>query len=239
MHKSSLFINSSQPTDVSDYYHVYNKSNALNSFYWSTFLRMIEDVSGDIVECGVGRGRSLISILSLLELFQLEGMHLDRKVFALDSFEGFPQPTNNDKSWRNPKVGDWAFSPNKEFKYSPESLLKVLNSADIDYKSIDKLQIIPGFFSESTTDLKTDSIALLHVDGDLYESTREPLINLAPKVTVGGIIVVDDHILDLVDSRGDDFPGSRQALSEFLALNSNFELHSSIRGNPYLIKLAQ
>jgi hypothetical protein len=92
-----LFKQARHPKDVNDYYHVFNKSNILNVIYWKMYLDMIEGIPGDIVECGVGRGRSLISILAHLEYKRLAGLEETRSVYALDSFSGFPEPSEFDK----------------------------------------------------------------------------------------------------------------------------------------------
>ena len=47
---------------------------------------------------------------------------------------------------------------------------------------------------ESTKDLAVEDIAILHLDGDLYSSVKEPLTNLSKRVVKGGIIVIDDYI---------------------------------------------
>jgi hypothetical protein len=65
-----LFKQTKHPEGVSDFYHTYNLSNVLNVIYWDRYFKMIEGVQGDIVECGVGRGRSLITILALNLLFE-------------------------------------------------------------------------------------------------------------------------------------------------------------------------
>ena len=83
-----------------------NLNNALNAVYWWEFFREVQDVKGDIVECGVGRGRSLITLSAINKLTSvLEGCG-ERKIFAFDSFQGFPEPTFNDKSPRNPKKAE-------------------------------------------------------------------------------------------------------------------------------------
>ena len=52
-----LFLDKKHPTDVNDYYHVFNETNILNVIYWNDLMQLVADVPGDIVECGVGRGR--------------------------------------------------------------------------------------------------------------------------------------------------------------------------------------
>ena len=59
-------------------------------------------IDGDIIECGVGRGVSLFTMGNISNL-----IGLDRKLYGFDSFEGFPEPTQEDRSYRNPQKGEW------------------------------------------------------------------------------------------------------------------------------------
>jgi len=229
-----LFRQVRHPHDVNDYYHTFNKSNILNVVYWNFFISSVAEVRGDIVECGVGRGRSLITIMSLMELHASRQSNFERQVFALDSFCGFPEPSEQDESARQPKKGEWSESPNSQFKYSPENLKKILEKADISQKLIDELNIIKGYFDATVDTLSTSKIALLHLDGDLYESIKTPLFLLEHKISVGGIIVLDDFALS---SDGQDpFPGARAATNEFLKKYKNYSIRESMRGTPYLVK---
>lgn len=225
-----LFKQVTHPKSVDDYYHIFNSSNALNVIYWWEFFKKIKNVKGDIVECGVGRGRSLITLSAINKLTSLSDQHDERRIFALDSFQGFPKPTLKDASSRNPKEGEWSASPNNQFSYSPESIGKVLKYADID----SEINFIEGFFDRTTLSIQTDEIAILHLDGDLYESVLHPLNNLWNKLAVGGIVVIDDYLFDAQDE--ESFPGARAAVLEFLSENNCFEYLKSMRGTPYLIR---
>ena len=127
-----IFKQSPQPEEVSDLFHILNSSNILNSIYWWDFFKKIENVDGDIVECGVGRGRSLITLASLYKYELFKNKKYKRNIYALDSFNGFPEPSIHDKSFRNPKKGEWRASPKNEFEYSPSVLSKILNLAEVD-----------------------------------------------------------------------------------------------------------
>ena len=256
MEKYSLFKQTPHPKDVNDFYHTYNLSNVLNVLYWDSFFKKIHSVDGDIVECGVGRGRSLITILSLNLFYSELRTEKPRSVYALDSFEGFPDPSPEDHSPRNPKKGEWSASPNNQFHYSPDNLLKILDCADLGSRVLGsatigagtnqleskgkgacKLKIVKGFFDSTTPKLDVSQIALLHLDGDLYASLKSPLENLAQKVSLNGIIVIDDFQLHKEDAVEEAFPGARTAISEFLNENKNFEIKESIRGTPYLCRV--
>ena len=81
MNKNSIFKQVQHPQDVSDFYHIYNKSNILNVLYWNEYFEMVLDIEGSIVECGVGRGRSLITILALQQYYNEVSK---RRVFAFE-----------------------------------------------------------------------------------------------------------------------------------------------------------
>ena len=74
--------------------------------YWNNhFTHLSENnVEGDILECGVGNGQTLSYIL--FNLIYNKNHH-DRNYIGFDSFEGFPEPSHEDNSRRNPKKGEW------------------------------------------------------------------------------------------------------------------------------------
>ncbi|MCD1599746.1 TylF/MycF/NovP-related O-methyltransferase [Rheinheimera aquimaris] len=232
----NLFKQTRHPIDVSDYWHIFNMSNSLNVVYWNSFFEMARNIPGDIVECGVGRGRSLITILSLESFYRAQPNSTKRKIFALDSFEGFPEPTLEDQSPRNPKKGEWSISPNKQFNYSPKALLRIIENCEVPNSTIQDLNIIKGFFSDTINHISSERIAILHLDGDLYQSVKVPLFGLADKVVPGGIVIIDDYLLVDSEQSSEPFPGARLAVEEFLNSRDDFYLNKSIRGTPYLVK---
>ena len=163
--------------------------------YWETFADIIKDVEGDIVECGVGRGGSLRIISKLFP---------DRDIYGYDSFEGFPEPTIQDKSPRNPKKGEWKHS--KDYVYGALSA-----------EGIKNVMLIKGFFDDSLGS-RCYPIALLHLDADLYQSHKDPLYFLYDSVVSGGIIVFDDVFRDKKDR---PFPGAHTATKEFFGSSSS------------------
>lgn len=225
---NKLFVQVPHSKDVDDYYHILNSSNVLNTVYWYEFFSQIRGLEGDIVECGVGRGRSLITIASINKLISSLDDRQERKIFALDSFEGFPEPTEFDNSIRSPQKGEWSMSPNKQFKYSPETIAKIMKLADID----SKIDYVKGFFDKTTENLEVGDISILHLDGDLYESVKTPLNNLWQKVVIGGLVVIDDYAVE--ETENERFPGARTAIKEFLRDNACFDYLTSMRGTPYL-----
>ncbi|PLX91428.1 MAG: hypothetical protein C0620_11510 [Desulfuromonas sp.] len=234
-----LFKQTPHPAEVSDYWHVFDLSNCLNVFYWAKYFEMAEQApAGCIIECGVGRGRSLISLLALEALFSAMNSRPYRQVYALDSFEGFPEPHQVfDQSPRNPQKGQWGSSPNNQFSYSVDNLVTILRNSHVYDVAKEQLEIVKGFFSETIPTLNVGAISILHLDGDLYESVKCPLDALWEKVVLGGVIVIDDFVLVDEHEKDEPFPGARKAVLDFMENNECFEIKGSVRGTPYLVRV--
>ena len=244
--KYELFKQEKHPTNVDEIFHIFSSSNISNVFFWNIIFQDLSKenlVFDSIVECGVGRGRSLLTINQLLDLYiktnflNPENIDFNKnlKVYGLDSFEGFPEPSEFDISFRNPKAGEWSHSPSGKYKYGIDFIKEIFKNSGV---TMEYLELIKGFFEESTQFLRSKNlkIGILHLDGDLYLSTKQPLINLSDFVVKGGFIVFDDFILNS-DSQ-DAFPGSRKAYEEFInAKGKDYEHFFSVRGNIILKKL--
>ena len=219
------------PKNVDEMFHVLDVANIIHVVYWTHFFEMVKDVSGAIVECGIGRGRSLL-IHSVLNKITSDGGRY-RKTYAYDSFEGFPEPKPEDNSFRQPKKGEWSHSPSGKYKYSSEFISQVLLNAGIeDFEKY--VTLTKGFFSETLSNYDGGPIAILHLDGDLYESYRDPLDALYNQVAPGGLIVFDDFTT--VKNGEDRFPGGRKAAEDFF-LDKPEIFQTSIRGTPYVVKI--
>lgn len=216
--------------DIDEKFHQLNVGNIGNVIYWYNFFNMVKNIKGDIVECGIGRGRSLLVLSSLNHMLE-EHEGGNRKIYGYDSFEGFPEPTSHDDSYRKPKKGEWASSPSGRYQYNKEFITNVLNNAGVNTK--ENIILKKGFFSESLIHHPNEPIAILHVDGDLYESYMDTLNNLYHKVSQGGIIVFDDFLAQKEDE--DRWPGARKAVEDFFGDGTN-DFKISERGTPYLIK---
>lgn len=201
------------PVELDERFFALDVGNIGNVLYWHHFLELVRDVSGDLVECGVGRGRSLVILCALNHLREgHEGGQ--RRVYAYDSFEGFPAPTPEDDSPRKPRQGDWSHSPSGAFRYSPELIDDILERAALPPARRPELVVRKGFFGDTLPSHPDRPIAVLHVDGDLYQSYLDTLTNLFPKVAPGGVVIFDDF---KGESRPDEkFPGARRAVYEYL-----------------------
>ncbi len=212
--------------DIDEQYHQLTCYNILSSASFYSFLDVVRAVDGDIVECGIGRSRSL-AILCALTV----GMRQRRKIYAYDSFTGFPAPTAEDVSARVPKAGEWSSSPSGKYLYTEEFCRTVLKSAEIPLDGID-LVLTKGFFADTLPNHPNRPIALLNIDGDLYQSYKACLENLFDKVAIGGIILFDDF----GSGTGGGFPGSRRAVKEFLGEQEYAKIQQNEFGAFFYIK---
>ena len=180
----------------------------------------MRSLDGDIVECGVGWGRSLLYLLCLAQIDPSV-----RKVWAFDSFEGFPEPSPEDRSERNPQKGEW--------KSDVDSILGMIKEAGVSDAFVQsQLTVKKGFFDTSLKYYTGSRIALLHIDVDLYQSYLDVLNQLFSKVISGGVIVFDEY---MSESDLKKFPGAKKAIDEFFKGRGEIQ-KDSLYGKYYFIK---
>lgn len=184
----------------------YNRSPFLPKIYRGSLDRLmylrdqveqVREVEGDIVECGVSIGHGALLFLLLSEYVGVE-----RTYWGFDSFEGFPDPLEQDENTPITGKGYWA-NP-------PETVAKVLRDGRIPEDVINRrVRLGRGWFQD-TLPKYDGQIALLHLDCDLYESYKFALDTLYEKVAPGGIIMFDEYN----DQR---WPGATKAIDEFFS----------------------
>ncbi len=140
------------------------------------------DIPGDIVETGDWRGGACIMAGAVLKTYD-QGA---RRVILCDSFKGLPEPDSVN------------FPADSESSYHTYSELTVsLDQVKENFRRFNLLDeqvvFIQGWFKDTLKSLPTDAIAVLRLDGDMYESTMEALQGLYDKVSLGGWIIIDDY----------------------------------------------
>jgi O-methyltransferase len=144
---------------------------------------LAEDIPGDLVECGVWRGGACILMRAVLAAYGDK----TRCVWVADSFAGVPPPdTANykaDKGIRLDRFAAVLAVPEAEVRanFQRYGLLD------------DQVRFLPGWFKDSLHDAPIDRIAVLRLDGDLYESTIQTLDALYPRLSPGGFCIIDDY----------------------------------------------
>jgi hypothetical protein len=151
------------------------------------FRRLIEraltmGVPGDIVETGVWRGGASILARAVLAAYDIK----DRMVVLADSFEGLPPPDAE----RYPADEGSNFHEFAELAVSLETVRRNFERLGL---LDDQVVFIKGWFKDTMPTFPDRPIAVLRLDGDMYESTMDPLTYLFDKVPPGGWIIVDDY----------------------------------------------
>lgn len=175
-----------------------------------TCLDLVRDneIEGDFVECGVWRGGACIFMAGYIKTHGLEG----RRVFVADSFEGMPKPSCDQ---------DIGIRLEKEIYPELAVSLEVVKQNFETYGLVgENITFLRGWFRDSLPDAPIEKIAVLRLDGVLYESTMDSLLALYDKVETGGVVIVNDYgvipacrkaVEDFFEQRGETVPDLRKA----------------------------
>jgi O-methyltransferase len=155
------------------------------------------NVPGDLIETGVWRGGSCILMRGVLKAYGVT----DRRVWVADSFEGLPRPSN-DVDRRD--IG------RRLYQYKELAITADQVKANFSrYGLLDaQVEFLSGWFSQTLPRAPIEKLAVARLDGDMYESTRDAITALYPKLSVGGYLIVDDYAM---------IPACRQAIDEYRA----------------------
>ncbi len=170
------------------------------------------NIPGDIVECGVWRGGSIMAVASTL----LRLGRTNRHLFLYDTFEGMTEPTEHDISFAGAKASDLLrrrinrrrnttnpICANAPLDQVRESVLSIGYDAN-------KIHFVKGRVEDTIPEISPERVSLLRLDTDWYESTRHELIHLFPRLSTGGVIIIDDY---------GHWQGAKKAVDEYLKEN--------------------
>lgn len=167
------------------------------------------EIPGAIVECGVWRGGSMMAVARTL----LRLGSLDRELYLFDTFEGMTAPGVEDVAWTGESAADllegsvrseehsvWCYAPLDRVRQAMVST---------GYPPT-RMHFVPGRVEETLANFAPDRISLLRLDTDWFESTRHELEQLFPRLSRGGVLIVDDY---------GHWQGARRAVDEYLSKN--------------------
>jgi len=164
---------------------------------WAVETVVKDHIPGDLIETGVWRGGVTILMRGILQAWG----DTTRTVWVADSFHGLPAP--------DPE----SFPADAGHDLSAVSTLSV--SADQVRKNFaryglldDQVRFLEGWFADTLPDAPINQLAVLRLDGDLYQSTMDALNALYHRVSPGGFVLVDDY---------GAWEPCRQAVDEFRA----------------------
>lgn len=184
-------------------------------------FKMIKDIPGEIVECGVFKGASFCRFATFREIF---GNIFSKKIIGFDTFGKFPDAkfTDDINALKDQISIDGNYSIKKE----------QLESA-LEHKGINKnIELIQGDITKTIPEYVSThpelKISLLNLDVDIYEPSVTVLDNLFPRISKGGILILDDYTT---------FPGETKAVDDYFKdKNITIKKFSFCMTPSYLIK---
>ena len=169
--------------------------------------------SGDVVvEIGVFKGGS---VKFIAETLRQRGR--SRPVYACDTFTGHA-------------VVDEA----RDGRHQVDKQFTGVDLAQVEayLRDYPEVRLVAGDIHVTATVLDAvDAFGLVHIDVDVYPPTKFCLERFAPRVVVGGLVVVDDYGFKTC-------PGARRAVDEFAAANPQFRLLHLMTGQAVLTRVA-
>jgi O-methyltransferase len=165
-------------------------------------------IAGDIVECGVWRGGSMMAAALTLQAEQ----DISRTLHLFDTFAGMPPPSEIDRAAQSGRTAAsllaeadsssdlWALAPIDDVRANLEST---------NYPA-DRIRFIRGRVEDTVPREAPAEIAILRIDTYWYESTRHELMHLYPKLSIGDILIVDDY---------GHWDGARRVVDEYIGDN--------------------
>ena len=167
-----------------------------------------EDVPGDFIETGIWRGGTVIFMRGLLE-----GVRRSVRParFAADSFQGLATGQRRGLSRRRavcaqPQDGGCGTRPGAlvpSLLAVPAS--EVRRNFELYGLLDDRVRFLPGWFKDTLPTVRDRTWSVVRLDGDFYESTMDGLVNLYPKLSVGGFLIVDDYSIDACRQAVEDY----------------------------------
>jgi hypothetical protein len=166
-------------------------------------------IPGSIVECGVWRGGSMMAAALALR----NAGEACRELYLFDTFEGMPKPTKEDVDLKGHAASNFfrklqtGPDTSNYCRASMEEVRQAMSSTGYDEG---RFRLVKGRVEETIPQHAPDSIALLRLDTDWYESTKHELEHLFPRLSKHGILIVDDY---------GHWQGARRAVDEYFADN--------------------
>ena len=168
------------------------------------------NIPGDIIECGVYRGRHVLMMALTLKLLGIG----DRRLFLYDTFAGMTKPSEFDAKvsrdmsaeanmtrWHNMQEDGY----NKRCYCDVEEVKKHVYSSGYP---VEQFHFVVGDVLRTVPNDLHVQIAILRLDTDWYELTKHELKHLYDLIHPEGVLIIDDY---------GSWAGCRKAVHEFYA----------------------
>ena len=180
----------------------------------------LRGIAGDLAECGVWRGGSVLAMILTLQDVGADPRH----IHLFDTFEGMTKPTAADTSTMDRSaLEEWDATAGRPY---PELFdREAFNEAAVRETLLatgypaDHLHFVRGDVAATIPAAAPEELALLRLDTDWYESTRHELVHLYPRLREGGVLIVDDY---------GHWEGCRRAVDEYFSTEAEPVLLSRV-----------
>jgi O-methyltransferase len=187
------------------------------ALYQAVLYIELARIPGDLVECGVWKGGSQMLAAKTLQ----ESRSFERRLYLYDTFEGMDEPTDKDQHGfeYSSLYHDWVLNRRtahetwKAYNDKGEGWLSVPLS-DVEQNMrltgypIEKIHFVKGTVEDTLPSRAPEEIAILRVDVDWYKPTLHALTHLYPRLSLGGVLILDDY---------GSFLGAREAVDQYFS----------------------
>ncbi len=153
-----------------------------------------DKIPGDLVECGVWNGGSVLLMALALQHFG----DTSRRIWLYDTFEGMPRPQEVDRNWEGAsalpvweeKKQNDPVGPNWGYGGSLEQVREIVFASGYPKENF---VFVKGMVEDTIPGQMPNQIALLRLDTDFYASTYHELQHLYPTLVAAGVLIIDDY----------------------------------------------
>jgi hypothetical protein len=177
-------------------------------------IKSVAHLPGDLVECGVYQGGTLVS-----EALYLKQNKISKVLFGCDSFAGFDETVLSEIA-----LGG-SHDPQKKLGGFSDTSLELIRENLLRLEIDDRVHLLKGYFQDTLQELRDRRFCFVHLDCDLYDSYKACLNFFYPRLVPGGIILLDEY-------NDPPWPGCNKAVDEIL--NGKQEKLIEIESDNYL-----
>jgi hypothetical protein len=190
--------------DYIDHWQLYVGQENLSRFLTIyDILKEIKNIPGDVVELGSWKGANLLGMAKSLKHLNL---YQKKKVYSFDSFEGLTNPAEEDQfdeTLRGKYRGDFS------------KLEAIISLYDLEEKVCLKQGLIENSVPRFVHEHPDATFSLIYYDADFYEPAEIMFQHLVPRLSVGGVILLDEYGTP-------EWPGETKSVDQFLSQHKNF-----------------
>jgi len=175
-------------------YSIESKLKNFEKFVGYELFKMIKDVKGSIIECGVHHGGGLMAWAKLSSALEPYSIH--RKIIGFDTFDGFPEIDIKDKKSTNHKeLIDGGFKSHNMIYDELQESIEAYNQNRY-LNQFDKIELVKGDANITIPEYIENNehliVSLLFLDFDIYQPTKTAMENFLNRMPRGAIIAFDE-----------------------------------------------